>query len=443
MAFQTRCPECKAKLRFDEQPDPDEAIECPRCGHVYEGSEARPLKKKVKALAGGGDDRPRMKKTSPDEKPKGKAPKKRKVKKKKANPFILWMLLIGVLVFAPAVGWVGYKLFWSTGKVGGLLSYVPAECNLLRGCDVQRLSKYIGFKSQLDAAMTGPFGECRDELAKAASAEKPEAFLDYALSAKIVNGSASATMYVFQTLKPFDSAALTKNLGGSEQNVDGQTVQKLGVKTGAMNGAYVYCPTDRHIVVIASQGDQSKMLKSSLAAKGTPKETSMLGKLGDCGVKTTRANIWTLMRPEGDLKGKPNIQMGEPLKQALPALQQRLATATMMGTYMYFGSKGIKFGVAIETDSIDSADTLAKTLMESELGKGDDGDWPRDLLMLFPMARNKDFAEFKANLVFRATGKCAYLESVMAYEKAIQMLSFFNKVDMWEGDNNMFTGFRR
>ena len=32
MAYQTRCPECQAKLRLDDTPAADEEVECPKCG---------------------------------------------------------------------------------------------------------------------------------------------------------------------------------------------------------------------------------------------------------------------------------------------------------------------------------------------------------------------------------------------------------------------------
>src|SRR5262245_55320658 len=139
MAFQTRCPECNAKLRFDETPDADEAIECPRCGHVCDPADRKPMQRKQTALGGGrgGDDKPRKKKS----KGEGKSynvPKKRRIKKKKSNPGILWAMVLGALVFGPLMGYFIYKLYFSEGKIGILMANVPGDCNWMRGLDVQR-----------------------------------------------------------------------------------------------------------------------------------------------------------------------------------------------------------------------------------------------------------------------------------------------------------------
>ncbi len=439
MAFQTRCPECEAKLRFDEAPEAEEAIECPRCGHVFDAAEAKPIPKKQKALAGGGgDDRPRRKKKkgkSGAGGEKSNVPKKRKVKIKKSNPVILWVMLIGALIVAPAIGWVGYKLFYGTGKIGGLMSYVPPDCNLMHGVDVERMGKYPGFADQLKAAMAGDFDEGREVLSKAAGASV-DTFIDYAMSAKILNGSNSGAMLIFQSLEPFNVATLYTGLGGKAEPFDGIEVQKLGARTGVMNGAYVYCPTDRIMVVIVNFGDQKKMLRASLAAKNSPKEGSMQAKLGDTGKKVTRAHIWNLMRPEGDLKDRLKEQIADPLKGALPALSQKVASAKMFGCYLWFG-KMIIYGAAIECDSNGSAESLAKTMKEGDqLGKGEDSDIPRDLRSIFPVVFIKEFAEFMSNLRFLSQGQMAYLESKMELAKSIQVLTYFNRPNMWEADSD-------
>lgn len=433
MAFMTRCPECQAKLRFDEQPDADEAIECTRCGHVYDGAEARPIRKKKKQLAGGGggdDEPPRRKKAEGFTRKSSKAPKKRRARKKKANLFFLYLLIGGVLVFAPIVGWVGYKLFFSAGKVGELMTYIPQSCNLLRGVNVTRLSKYPGYDSQLQAAMAGPFETCRDELAKAAGKDA-KTFLDYAVSAKVKDGANSASMLVLMTLEPFDSAALFKGLGGTMETIEGQEVYKLGAKPGVLNNAYIYSPKERHLVLITSEGDSLRMLKGSLAAKATPKETSMLVRRGDLGVKVMRGDIWTLMRPDGDLKNKLKEEISEPLKQSMATLSQRVASARLMGVWLSFGSM-VRYGVGIECDDSEQASEFAKSMREGEFGKGEDADIPRDLTAIFFIARNKDFAEFLSTLRFSSSRASAFLEAKMPLEKSMLTLSFFNRPDMWE-----------
>ena len=65
MAFDIRCPECKAKLRLDEAPDPDTPIECPLCGSQFAAPDQAPA----------ADGKPAKKAGGP--------PKRKKAKKKR------------------------------------------------------------------------------------------------------------------------------------------------------------------------------------------------------------------------------------------------------------------------------------------------------------------------------------------------------------------------
>lgn len=449
MAYQTRCPECRAKLKFDEAPDAEEAIGCPRCGHVFDASEAKPLKKKQKVAAGGGGatdvDTPRKKRKKGESKDsKEYVRKKRRAKKKKSNPVILWAMLAGALVMGPIMVYFMYILFFSTGKMGMLMGYVPGDCNLLRGVDLERFSKIKGlsYADILKNAMDGPFADCRDELAKAAKID-PKDFLDFAMSAKLKDGGKSGQMLVFLTRgEPFDSAAMLKALGGTSQSIDGEQVQKLGnfpdvdgndgnKRPHALKNAYIYFPAPKQIVVVMDFGDSMRMLKESLKAKGNPKEYSMMSKLGATGSKVCRANVWTLMRQTGDFKDRLKTEWGNRLKDAYPTMATRLNATPMFGTYLY-ASTYIIYGVALECDSSDTASEFAKSMQEGSLGKGDDSEFHRDLFVMFPVVRTKEFAEFMANLRFKSSDNCAYLTSKMTLEKSMQLLSYYNRPTMWE-----------
>ena len=129
MAFDTRCPECKAKLQLDEAPDSDLPIECPKCGSLFRAP--RPE----------GDKKPKADKGSDDKKAKsgGKKPfvaKKKKAKKKRTNPvFLLAAIGFGFI----ALGVIFSTLIWLAGRAGRveeMLTYVPGDANWARGVNV-------------------------------------------------------------------------------------------------------------------------------------------------------------------------------------------------------------------------------------------------------------------------------------------------------------------
>src|SRR4051794_1348702 len=99
MAFDIRCPECKAKLRLDEAPDPDTPIECPRCGSQF----AAP------------DDAAAAADGNPPAKKPGKVPKRKRAKKKKTNPAVLLIAIFAGLV---CIGLIGWGLHWFVGRAG-------------------------------------------------------------------------------------------------------------------------------------------------------------------------------------------------------------------------------------------------------------------------------------------------------------------------------------
>ncbi|CAN5551076.1 hypothetical protein BH11PLA2_BH11PLA2_05360 [soil metagenome] len=437
MAFATRCPECSAKLAFDEAPDVDEAIECPRCGHKFDAAEAKPEQPKKKKRLADDDDKPRKPKGPKKKKStKNNAPKARKIKQRKSNPFLLWMMIIGALVVAPAVGWVFFKLFFSTGKIGQLMAYVPPECNLMRGVDCTRMAKYPGYEEQLKTVMRGPFEECQEAFAKAAGVpvinDKKQPYLDYAMCAKNKRGNSGGVMYVLQTRDPVDAKKLfVTGLGASEQSGEGGTYYRIpGTQPGVLANALAYVPTEKVIVLIANEKDAQGMLRASFAAKANPKETSIMPKLGATGNKVSRGNIWLLMRPDGDLNQRLDKEVAAPIKGALSTLSQKVSTTKMFGVYIFFGTS-VKYGVAMECESREAADSLVKSMKESAMGKQDDSEVPRDLKQAFPPAHGKEFFDFLSTLYYFSYKECAYLEAKMALDKSNIMLGYFNKPDMF------------
>src|SRR5438552_920117 len=110
MAVELRCPDCRAKLRLQEQPEPGTEIECPECNAVFtapdlDTGEVPDARGKPKAA----DSKPKPRPSDDDEdQPKkhgdgGKArdvdfdpnaPRKRRAKKKETNRAALTFIII-------------------------------------------------------------------------------------------------------------------------------------------------------------------------------------------------------------------------------------------------------------------------------------------------------------------------------------------------------------
>src|SRR6185437_4253667 len=97
MSVELRCPDCRAKLRLPEEPEPGSEVECPECNAIFpapdletgETPDARP-KKKAKS----GDGKPAEKKPKAAG-GKDKTPRKRKAKKKETNTAALIAVIAG------------------------------------------------------------------------------------------------------------------------------------------------------------------------------------------------------------------------------------------------------------------------------------------------------------------------------------------------------------
>jgi hypothetical protein len=257
------------------------------------------------------------------------------------------------------------------------------------------------------------------------------------MMAKNNRSGAGGTLYMFQTrkLEVFDHKKIfVAGMGGVEQNQDGTPYYRLPAnQPGPLANACVYCPLDRVIIVVANEENQMGMLKASIAARANPKETSITAKLGATGHRASRANMWALMRAEGDMANRIKDEIGNPIKNALATLSQKVSASKTFGIYMYFGN-AVKFGAAFDLDSPSSADEMVKTMKSGPMGQQDDSEIPRDLSLNFPPARssNREFVEFLSTLIYNSKAECAFLEAKMSLEKAAMMLGYFNKPDIFQ-----------
>src|ERR1700722_10077224 len=127
MAVELRCPECRTKLRLSQAPEPDSEIECSKCGCVFPTDDNlvhagdadvvdRPAKKKPDV---GDSQNGKSKEAEGDKKNAKKADKpfkrkKRRAKKKKTDPVMMWSIIGGAVILFGTVA--GIFIWMSTRK---------------------------------------------------------------------------------------------------------------------------------------------------------------------------------------------------------------------------------------------------------------------------------------------------------------------------------------
>src|SRR5947209_5783241 len=141
MAVEFRCPECRAKLRVPEAPDPGDDVECPKCAHTFpapdlEGDGGGRSKKSATAVL------PPKAEAKPKAEEKKVLPKRRKAKKKKSNPALLAGIVVGGLVF---IGLVTALLVWYTRRAPAsveMMYYLPEDTELATGFNIGHVQTY-------------------------------------------------------------------------------------------------------------------------------------------------------------------------------------------------------------------------------------------------------------------------------------------------------------
>ncbi len=428
MAYQTRCPECQAKLTLDDTPAADEAIECPKCGNQFTGGSA-----KGKAPR----DEPE-KKLKKKDKPKDKKPKNekggtnpvkiRKTKKKKSNPIILYLMAAGALVILGAIGGIGYLLFGRVGKMDEMMSHVPGDFNLIRGMNVGLISKYPGYLKELEPQFNREVSDVASALASAAGEQNGMDFVDYAIAAKKKQGGVAGQLFIIRTRVAIDAKAIGAKLG-AESNADGTPYWRASGR-GLMANAIVFSPNNRLLIVVPAGGQQDTVFRASLAGPKA-KENTMAGKYGDAGKKICSGHIWTLVNASGDLQNYVKT-MGEAIKKDFPPLGNQMINSKYFGTWVTFGTY-IKVGAAIDCDTKDTASNIATHLSDGPMGRGDDSEIPNESKKVMTFSGSKVFKEtFLANIVYTYSGSCAFLQSKMPFSKSQEMLRIFNNPTMGE-----------
>jgi len=434
MAYQTRCPECQAKLRLDDTPAADEEVECPKCGTQFTPmassvaakpsakSEKAPKPEKFSKPKSGDKPKKSAKKTEAKAGGDGKK-KKYKAKKKKNNVAVMIMMVAGAFVILTCIGAIAYLLLSKSGKIEELLTYVPGDFNHTRGVNVGLINRYPGYKPEMEKQLAVGIKAAADEIATAADVA-PDTFLDYVISSKKRENGTSGQILVFKTAKKIDGTALLAKLGGAAQNIDGQAYTKLAGKAGMLNNACVYVPTDRLIVIVTSVGNQDAVLRASIGGR-KQKENTLGAKLGATGGRVTKGNIWLLLQATGDLSDYIK-SLGEGIKTSHSQIASQTEQSKMFGMFVNFGGRGVVMGCALQCASKEAAKSVYTQTSEGPLSKGDDSEAPNDFKKVFTSHSTKEFKIFLADLTFSTTGDCAYFQSRLLKDKAQQLLTTFN-----------------
>lgn len=427
-AVNITCPKCGVKMQLDEAPAADEAVECPKCEHQFTPAAPPPAKKPLPADM----TSPRSKNKKKGKGKKADQPGKKKgVKKKKSNPFFLTLMIGGALAILACVGGIAYLVFGASTKVPEMLSYCPADSNVIRGCNVGLIARYPGYYPEATKQINyGPVKDCSDAMAKATGAD-PENVLDYFMVAKVKGGRPSGTVVVLRSREQFDIGGLAADLG-QPTDQGGVRVYRPKGKSGAMANAAVLVPNNRLFIVVEA-GPGQEQLVQQVAAGGPRNKANMLdGKLTRAGRLTTNGHIWTLIRCEGEMANY-NKEMAEKLDKSFKPVADQMRTSKTFGLWMSFGAGGYRVGGAIDCADADAASAVADSLATGPISKGDDSEVPRDFRSAVSIAAGKDFlAYFLGNIKFKYTGDCAYFETKIIREKAGQLTDPFNKPSMGE-----------
>lgn len=421
MSFDVRCPECKAKLRLDDAPEPGTSIECPRCGSQFrapkQGVAAPAAKPKAE----------KSKKEKPKTSEKKKVKKRRKIKKKKTNPvFLLAAIAFG---FAGLIV-VGFLMVWMlnrAGRVEEMMAYVPGTMNWARGVNVAQLSKYPGYKAELDKFYGDPVRKTADEFAKLAGQENAEGFTDYLLIAQNIGGP-SGTMFVLRFTKAVPTGSAAELPGATADGTDAYRFDQRGV--GILRGARLYMPPGGRTAVIASGGSQADMIRN---AAGGDKASSLAGSMNATMRIVVRGNIWLMIRGVGGNKSWLASTTKDTLKDMKSLGDKTEKGSPTFGVWTTPGGGGVRFGAAMEMPATEDATALVKAMVEGPLGKGDESEPPNSMkqFQLFTDARIR--SELLQNLRFRSKDECAYITFTLSGDGAKRGMEMFNSPTLGAG----------
>ena len=438
MAFDLRCPGCRAKLRFDEPPPKGEIIECGKCEKSFPSpTRGAYTETKDSAKASTAKDVATGKKPQPE----GIEPPKPKAYIQKArvhfNPLIL-LVIVGGLVLTLTLGLFLPWIFFiaSAAQTQSIVASIPENYNAIRGVNIKAMRNVPKVKSEqdkyFDSSSYAIFADVNGKLGIT-----NETNLIYYVVARDAN-TAAPVLHYYLYKKGFDRSKI-----GNGEAIDVQ----LGGK-----GAVAMALSDRLVVVAENSkniGGFNSTAKTILGKVGSkfqnPGPDNTMVATGEAGRLCTRGQVWAIYREVGSLKG----YMGghaDLVKEDAPMadIRKALTQTKVFSTWTSFGGAGVRFGAAIEIGSKDDAKLLVKNMKAGELGKADDSYIPNQTRGLLPYIDPKTNGAFMQYLEYKSSEGCAYITTTIeSPEKARQTMDGFNSAGraIGGGQNNGPGGF--
>jgi predicted Zn finger-like uncharacterized protein len=380
MAFDVRCPSCKAKMRFEDDalPKRGDPIDCPKCHQTFPAPSPNAFEEQKK-----------------EEKPKADdAPKKKKPRTVEAVPrtyFNHWLLLLitgGLMSILIAVLSVVWVVVAKAAKAEDMMACVPDNFNVIRGVNLKSLRNYPGVQANgdkfYDAEAQGIYAEAAGKLGLA-----PGDIVYYVCARE---AGSNAVLHLFATKPSFDPSGLG----------DGQPVN-------LSRGVIATAPT-RYLIVAASGRNANATLTTAAQNARSKPSDGMHTKIGTTGKLATRGQIWTVFRNEGTLKGW--LAAGsEAIKEdgSLTKLRTSMGQASVLATWVSFGSNGTRMAAGLELEDSKAASDLVQDMKKGPLGKADESEPPNAFKKAMSQVANVSTnGAYWQYLEYRQSGSCAY-----------------------------------
>jgi hypothetical protein len=423
MAVELRCPDCRAKLRLPDEPEPGSDVECPECNAVFPAPD--PDTGEVPDDRGG-----KQKKKKGDLKkpaaPKDNSPRKRKAKKKETNSTALTLIIIGAVLFLSLV--VGLLVWYFSRKPASyeMMNYLPEDATSAVGLNIGHIHKYAEFKKTVEPTYANlGFQQAINAVAKALGIE-PDAVPDYMVQGWGKNGGS----LVIRTKKEFDQEDISKLPGAQKGVLNGETYYTITPFPKLFGGGNlkVFAPTKRLIVFAEYNLPQPSFQNMMTGNKGGD---TLNKRLGGLGKRTTRGTFWTISVLDTTNKpkdiDKKDLDAGKGAFQAMSA--STAAKGHGYGFKASLGSRAIRFEVALwfEGDSDIPSDLYRKN-RDSDLTKAQDDSsldppkWWKDFGDTF-IGSKKVVNELFTNLGYKASGDLFIVYSECETKNVMEVLA--------------------
>jgi hypothetical protein len=371
MAVELRCPDCRAKLRLSEQPEPGTDVECPECNAVFPAPDpdtgetpdtrGKKEKKKKKKAADG------AKKKDKPAAPGDKAPKKRKFKKKETNQTAMIAVIAGAVVFLILV--VGLLVWFFSRKPPSyeMMNYLPEDATEAVGLNLGHMHKYSEFIKTVEPTYKEQgFQKAIDALCTATGADAKE-LPDYMLQGWGKNAGA----LVIRTKKEFDADDLKKLPGAREGKADGETYYSISGIPKLFGGQplKVFAPTKR-LIVFCEYNTPDATFRKMLT--GNKDGDTLNKRLGSLGKRTTRGTFWWIGVLDTSNRPKAPKENSDGSGALATMVAGTAAKGRGAGFKASLGSRAIRFEVVLWFEDSEVASELYKKNRESDLTKAQD-----------------------------------------------------------------------